>query len=68
MSGGSPAVKSTNLLALRYCGFAFIVTLLGCAATSHVITDQPREPHDPAQVTLYTTAPPNYEQIGIIEA
>jgi hypothetical protein len=58
----------TSLDALKCCALALIFTLCGCAATSHVITGQPRDPIDPAQVTLYTTAPPNYEEIGIVEA
>jgi len=61
-------VKLTSLHALKYGGLALVLTLVGCAATSHVITGQPREPIDPAQVTLYTTAPPNYEEIAIVEA
>lgn len=40
----------------------------GCANTSHVITGQPREPIDPSQVTIYTAAPPQYEEIAVIDA
>ncbi len=61
-------MKSTRLYALKCCGVTLVLTLVGCAATSHVITGQPRDPIDPAQVTLYTTAPTNYEEIGIVEA
>ena len=40
----------------------------GCANTSHVITGTPRTPIDPSQVTVYTTAPPEYEEIAVIDA
>jgi hypothetical protein len=42
--------------------------LTGCANTSHVVTGKPREPIDPSQVTVYTTAPPKYEEIAVIDA
>jgi hypothetical protein len=45
-----------------------IFALSGCATTSHVITGKPRAPIDPSQVTLYSSAPPNYEEIAVIEA
>ncbi len=61
-------MKFTSLCGLQCRTLAIVITLVGCAATSHVITGQPRDPIDPAQVTLYTKAPPNYEEIGIIEA
>ncbi len=56
--------SGTRLLALWFAVF----TLAGCATTSHVITGKPREPIDPSQVTLYSVAPPNYEEIAVIEA
>lgn len=61
-------MKEAIRRAVECCTVGFVLALVGCAATSHVITGQPRDPIDPAQVTLYTTAPPNYEEIGIIEA
>jgi len=45
-----------------------ILALAGCATTSHVITGKPRAPIDPLQVTLYSVAPPKYEEIAVIEA
>ena len=44
------------------------VVLAACATTSQVITGQPREPIDPANVSIYSTAPADYEEIAIIEA
>ena len=44
------------------------VLLVACATTSQVITGQPREPIDPGNVSIYSTAPPDYEEIAIIEA
>jgi hypothetical protein len=45
-----------------------IFLLAACANTSHVITGTPRPPIDPAQVKVYSTAPPNYEEIAVINA
>ena len=45
-----------------------IFVVAACATTSHVITGKPRAPIDPSQVTLYSSAPPNYEEIAIIDA
>lgn len=61
-------VKTSSLFALCCCASAFVLLVAGCSTTSHVITGQPRDPIDPTQVTLYNTAPPSYEEIGIIEA
>ena len=58
----------TTRRALELCSVGFVLAIIGCAATSHVITGQPRDPIDPARVTLYTTAPPSYEEIAIVEA
>jgi hypothetical protein len=33
-----------------------------------VITGKPRDPIDPAEVKVYSAAPPEYEEIGIVEA
>ena len=49
--------------------FAQVVLLLGaCAPTSHVITGKTRPPIEPSQVTVYSTAPPAYEEIALIDA
>ncbi|HEV8647016.1 MAG TPA: hypothetical protein VGR01_15765 [Burkholderiales bacterium] len=45
-----------------------VLALAGCATTSHVITGKPRAPIDASQVTLYSAAPPKYEEIAVIEA
>ena len=45
-----------------------ILLLAACANTSHVITGTPRPPIDPGQVKVYSTAPPNYEEIAVIDA
>ena len=45
-----------------------VLALTGCATTSHVITGKPRAPIDPSQVTLYSSAPPKYEEIAVIDA
>lgn len=53
------------------CLSAFLISifLLGaCANTSHVITGKTRTPIDPLQVKVYSTAPPDYEEIAVIDA
>ena len=45
-----------------------VLLLVACATTSHVITGKTRTPIDPSQVTVYSTAPPNYEEIAVIDA
>ena len=44
-----------------------VLALSACATTSHVITGTPRAPIDPSQVTLYTSPPPQYEEIAVID-
>jgi hypothetical protein len=54
---------------LRFFVALFSISLLaGCATTSHVITGKPRAPIDPSQVRVYSTAPPDYEEIALIDA
>jgi len=49
--------------------FIVIIFLLSsCATGSYIITGQKRDPIDPSLVKLYTTAPENYEVIGIVNA
>ena len=53
----------------RLASCAAMVFLLGaCATTSHVITGTPRTPIEPSQVKVYSNAPPNYEEIAVIDA
>jgi hypothetical protein len=53
----------------RLSAFAVSIFLLvACATTSHVITGKTRTPIDPSQVKVYSTAPPNYEEIAVIDA
>jgi hypothetical protein len=52
----------------RLSVLAWAVLLSACANTSHVITGTPRTPIDPAYVTIYTTAPAQYEEIAMIDA
>ena len=53
----------------RLSAFMISLFLLGaCANTSHVITGKTRTPIDPLQVKVYSTAPPDYEEIAVIDA
>ena len=45
-----------------------LLFLLAACASSHVIIGTPRPPIDPTTVKLYTSPPPKFEEIAIIEA
>jgi len=45
-----------------------IALFLVACASSHIITGTPRQPIDPVQVKLYSSAPAKFEEIAIIEA
>ena len=61
-------MKRTMLRDFRCFALVLSLAVAGCASTSHIITGTPRDPVDPAQVTLYTSAPPEYEEIAIVQA
>lgn len=42
--------------------------LVGCAASSHIVTGKTRPPIDPSHVRLYNHPPAKYEEIAIVEA
>ena len=46
----------------------WVFLLAACATTSHVITGKTQTPIDPSQVKIYSTAPPDYEEIAVIDA
>ncbi len=45
-----------------------VFLLAACATTSHVITGKTQTPIDASQVKIYSTAPPDYEEIAVIDA
>lgn len=49
------------------CAAALAVTLAACASTSALVTGAPRPPIDPAQVRVYHTPPPGYEEIARLD-
>ena len=57
-------MKPARLSALVFS----VLLLVACATTSHVITGKTRTPIDPSQVKVYSTAPPSYEEIAVIDA
>ena len=57
-------MPTTRLSAL----LIFASLLTACATTSHVMTGKAREPIDPSEVKIYSTAPPEYEEIAVIDA
>jgi hypothetical protein len=60
-------VKRLRWTKLLVAGFALLL-ISACAGTTKLVTGQPRTPIDPAGVTLYSSPPPQYEEIAVIEA
>ena len=42
--------------------------LVGCAASSHILVGESREPIDPSNVKIYLDYPEKYEKIALIDA
>ena len=57
-------VKISRIAALIMC----LLTLIGCATGSSIVTGQKRAPIDFNLVKLYLEIPENYEAIGIVKA
>lgn len=57
-------MRPGHLSAFLFFAFLFVA----CATTSHVITGKVRTPIEPSQVKVYSTAPPDYEEIAVIDA
>jgi hypothetical protein len=53
-------------LNIRVVAVFTLVVLSGCATSSHIISGTVRSPTDPALVKLYTSPPPNSEEIAIL--
>jgi hypothetical protein len=47
---------------------ALLMALTGCSTSSNVVTGEPRDPIDPADVKIYRTEPEAFEEIAIVEA
>jgi hypothetical protein len=39
-----------------------------CAPSSHILTGTPRPPISPAEVKIYSTPPPQYQEIALLDA
>jgi len=57
-------MKILNLI----ISFTLLITLLGCASGSHIITGKVRPAIKKSEVKLYLEPPKKYEIIGIVEA
>jgi hypothetical protein len=44
------------------------VLLAACAPSSHILTGTARAPISPADVKIYSTPPPNFEEIALLDA
>jgi len=57
-------VKTSRIAALIMC----LLTLIGCASGSSIVTGEKRAPIDFNIVKLYLEIPENYEVIGLVKA
>jgi hypothetical protein len=44
------------------------ILLAACAPSSHILTGTARAPISPADVKIYSTPPPNFEEIALLDA
>jgi uncharacterized lipoprotein YajG len=49
-------------------GMVLILPLAGCASSSQMLTGSPRAPLPSSDVTVYTQAPQNFEEIAVLRA
>ena len=52
---------------LAFAFAALVLLLAGCANTSHVMIGDSRPPITPDQVRVYTTPPPRYHEVALLE-
>jgi hypothetical protein len=45
-----------------------VVTLTGCAPSTHVLVGTARPPISPAEVKIYSSPPANYQEIAVLDA
>jgi hypothetical protein len=44
------------------------ILLAACAPSSHILTGTARAPISPADVKIYSTPPPNFEEVALLDA
>ncbi len=49
-------------------GLLSTMLLAACAPSSHILTGTARAPISPADVKIYSTPPPNFEEIALLDA
>ena len=54
--------------AMLLAGMLAGVTLSGCAPSSHILTGTARPPIAPADVKIYSTPPPHFQEIALLDA
>jgi hypothetical protein len=56
-------------MAIRFAlGLAMPCMLAACATSSQLVTGTAREPLAPAQVRVYTSAPPTFQEVAVFSA
>jgi hypothetical protein len=49
-------------------GLVAFLLVMGCAPSSHILTGVARPPVAPADVKIYSSPPPRYEEIALLDA
>lgn len=49
-------------------GLMAALTMMACAPSSHILTGAVRAPISPSEVKIYSTPPPQYQEIALLDA
>ena len=52
----------------RTMGIILALTVSACAPSSHILTGQARPPISPAEVKIYSSPPPQFQEIALLDA
>jgi hypothetical protein len=53
---------------LGHWSIGVIVAIAACAPSSHILTGTARPPISPAEVKIYSTPPPQFQEIALLDA
>src|SRR5882762_9453325 len=49
-------------------GLMAALTMMACAPSSHILTGTARAPISPSEVKIYSTPPPRFQEIALLDA
>lgn len=62
------ASTGAYMIARAMCAVLLCLAIAACASSSQVLTGAPRSAVTPAEVKVYTMAPPSFEEIAVLSA